>query len=97
MLTEPTSHRPPLMLFNRRRLVVQHMDALDLRYEDESFDGIFSCGSIEHFGSLENVAVAAGEMARVLNRAELPLFRQSIALMVPPQTAFSARSSSRPK
>lgn len=66
MLTEPTSHCPPLMAFNRRRLVVQHMNALDLRYEDEVFDGIFSCGSIEHFGSLENVAIAAREMARVL-------------------------------
>ena len=30
------------------------------------FDGVFSCGSIEHFGSLENVAQAAREMARVL-------------------------------
>ena len=66
MLIDPLSHCPRLMPFNRQRLVVQHMDALDLRYEDESFDGIFSCGSIEHFGSLENVARAAKEMARVL-------------------------------
>lgn len=66
MLIEPSAHCPPLMRFRRQRLVVQHMDALDLRYEDESFDGIFSCGSIEHFGGLKQAAQAAREMARVL-------------------------------
>jgi SAM-dependent methyltransferase len=49
-----------------RRLVVQHIDALDLRYEDESFDGIFSSSSIEHFGDHADVARAADEMCRVL-------------------------------
>jgi SAM-dependent methyltransferase len=52
--------------WNPKRLVVQHMDALGLQYENESFDGIFSCGSIEHFGTLENIAQAAREMGRVL-------------------------------
>jgi hypothetical protein len=27
------------------------MDALDLRYEDGTFDGIFSSSSLEHFGA----------------------------------------------
>ena len=49
-----------------RRLVVQHMDALDLRYEDGVFDGIFSSSSIEHFGDHEAVRRAAAEMCRVL-------------------------------
>jgi SAM-dependent methyltransferase len=49
-----------------RRLVVQHMNALDLRYEDDSFDGIFSTSSIEHFGTPADVASAAQEMYRVL-------------------------------
>jgi SAM-dependent methyltransferase len=52
--------------WNPRRLVVQHMDALDLRYEDEAFDGIFSSSSIEHFGDLSDMRRAAEEMCRVL-------------------------------
>lgn len=52
--------------WNPRRLVVQHMDALELRYEDESFDGIFSSGSIEHFGDLDNIHKSVEEMYRVL-------------------------------
>ena len=65
MLRDPASFVTPGTPWNPRRLVVQHMDALDLRCEDETFDGVFSCGSIEHFGTLENVAQAA-QMARVL-------------------------------
>lgn len=52
--------------WNPRRLVVQHMSGLDLQYEDCSFDGIYSSGSIEHFGTLADVARAASEMCRVL-------------------------------
>ena len=52
--------------WNPQRLVVQHMDALELRYEDESFDGIFSSGSIEHFGSFEQIRRGVEEMYRVL-------------------------------
>jgi len=69
---------PPTMLtnpgsawdgpWNPRRLVVQHMDACELHYEDETFDGIFSSGSIEHFGSLERIGVAMDEAFRVLKR-----------------------------
>jgi len=67
---------PPTMLtnpgrawdgpWNPRRLVVQHMDACELSYEDETFDGIFSSGSIEHFGSLERIGIAMDEAFRVL-------------------------------
>jgi SAM-dependent methyltransferase len=65
MLLDPTPHAGG-RLFNPRRLVVQHMNALDLRYEDSSFDGIFSSSSIEHFGTLDDVHTAAREMHRVL-------------------------------
>jgi SAM-dependent methyltransferase len=51
---------------NLRRLVVQHMNALDLRYEDESFDAIFSSSSIEHFGELSDIRRSIEEMYRVL-------------------------------
>jgi FkbM family methyltransferase len=49
-----------------RRLGVEHSDARRLRFADETFDGIFSSGSIEHFGGLDDVAHAAYEMGRVL-------------------------------
>lgn len=52
--------------WDERRLVVQHMDALDLRYEDESFDGVFSSSSIEHFGAWEDVRRSLAEIWRVL-------------------------------
>lgn len=52
--------------WNPRRLVVQHMNALDLQYEDHSFDAVFSSSSIEHFGSLEDVQRSLQEIARVL-------------------------------
>jgi SAM-dependent methyltransferase len=52
--------------WNQRRLVVQHMNGLDLRYEDESFDGIFSSSSVEHFGELEDVRRSIEELYRVL-------------------------------
>jgi SAM-dependent methyltransferase len=64
MLVAPGGHWPAA--WNPRRLVVQHMNALELRYEDGSFDGIFSSSSIEHFGSADEIRRAAGEMCRVL-------------------------------
>jgi len=65
MLTKPEQCAGPVP-FDRRRLVVQHMNALDLRYEDNSFDFIYSSSSIEHFGSPGAIGQAAAEMGRVL-------------------------------
>ena len=64
MLAEPQSVAP--YPFDIERLVVQHMDGRCLRYPEGTFDGIFSSGSIEHFGDLQDVAYAAYEMGRVL-------------------------------
>jgi SAM-dependent methyltransferase len=64
MLIDPS--RATDLDWDPERLVVQHMDALDLRYEDESFDAVFSSSSIEHFGSLRNVRRSVEEMYRVL-------------------------------
>jgi SAM-dependent methyltransferase len=52
--------------WNPRRLVVQHMDARDLRYEDASFDAIFSSSALEHFGAIQDVMRSMDEMFRVL-------------------------------
>lgn len=64
MLVEPAFLAP--FDFDPQRLVVQHMDGRVLRYPDDTFDGVFSSGSIEHFGELQDVAHAAFEMGRVL-------------------------------
>jgi SAM-dependent methyltransferase len=43
-----------------------HTDARVLRLPSNFFDGVYSAGSIEHFGSLEAVAAAAEEIGRIL-------------------------------
>jgi SAM-dependent methyltransferase len=52
--------------WNAERLIVRSMDAKELDFPDESFDGIFSSSSIEHFGSFAAVRDAVEEMFRVL-------------------------------
>jgi SAM-dependent methyltransferase len=64
MLTEPERHWPGL--WNPRRLVVQHMDGRALRFEDDSFDAVFSSSSIEHFGTFADARASVQEMHRVL-------------------------------
>ncbi|MDQ6910452.1 MAG: class I SAM-dependent methyltransferase, partial [Actinomycetota bacterium] len=64
MLIEPEIIAP--FEFDADRLVVRHMDGRWLRFPADSFDGIFSSGSIEHFGTFHDVANAAYEMGRVL-------------------------------
>jgi SAM-dependent methyltransferase len=64
MLVDPTGRWPGP--WRPRRLVVQHMDARELRYDDGTFDAIFSSGSIEHFGTLDDIARACAEAFRVL-------------------------------
>src|SRR5262249_36249080 len=53
MLVSPDRFAP--YPFPRERLVVQHMDGRLLDYPDNTFDGIFSSGSIEHFGSMQSI------------------------------------------
>lgn len=52
--------------YRRNRLVVQYMNALDLRYPDKSFDGVFCLSSIEHFGGMDGACAALAGMHRVL-------------------------------
>lgn len=66
------------------RLVVQHMDARRLRFPDDRFDGIFSSGSIEHFGGLMDVAHAAYEMGRVLKPGGILSLATVMSIAGPP-------------
>ena len=64
MLVNPDQHaRCP---HNRRRMVVQHMSGTDLRFEDGTFDVVYSFSSIEHFGGYHDAVKALSEVSRVL-------------------------------
>jgi SAM-dependent methyltransferase len=52
--------------WNPERLEVRSMSGPDLKFEDESFDAIFSSSSIEHFGDFKDVRRSLEEMHRVL-------------------------------
>jgi ubiquinone/menaquinone biosynthesis C-methylase UbiE len=64
MLTDPGRYWD--REWNPERLSVRHMDAMELDFEDESFDAIFSSSSIEHFGDFPDVRRSVEEMFRVL-------------------------------
>ena len=64
MLSDPDSFA--LLPHNRNRLVVQYMDARDLRFEDGTFDVAYCLSSIEHFGGIAGGQKALTEMQRVL-------------------------------
>jgi SAM-dependent methyltransferase len=64
MLVDPDLFAP--YPYRRRRLTVAYMDALDLRFEDASFDFVVSFGSIEHFGGVPGAEQALAEVSRVL-------------------------------
>ena len=65
MLVQPAAYASSVAC-NPKRLVVQHMDARELRFDDASFDFIYSSSSIEHFGTLAEIRQAVREMGRVL-------------------------------
>ncbi|MFN8525220.1 MAG: class I SAM-dependent methyltransferase [Chloroflexota bacterium] len=82
MLTNPGRFWPGP--WNARRLVAQHMNALDLQYEDESFHAIFSSSSIEHFGTPADVRRALAEMYRVLAPGGVLSISTELRLAGPP-------------
>lgn len=83
MMIDPGAISP--FRFEPDRLVVQHMDARLLQFPDDTFDGIFSSGSIEHFGELDEIAAAAYEMGRVLRPGGIASISTVIKVVGPPQ------------
>jgi SAM-dependent methyltransferase len=81
MLARPEVHWP--FSWRPDRLVVQHMDARDLRYESASFDAIFSSSSLEHFGDRTDVMRAVTEMHRVLRPGGLLCLSTELRLRGP--------------
>lgn len=51
---------------NTRNIIPVHSDARGISLPSNFFDGIYSSGSIEHFGGLEAIEAAAIEIARIL-------------------------------
>jgi SAM-dependent methyltransferase len=66
--------------YNRRRLVVQYMDALDLRYEDNTFDAVYSLSSIEHFGGVDGVRTALSQQERVVKAGGIVAFTTEVVI-----------------
>lgn len=64
MMLEPQWYSE--LQFPRGHVIPVNTDARSLRLPSSFFDGIYSSGSIEHFGSLDAVAAATLEIARVL-------------------------------
>ncbi|MCX6132002.1 MAG: class I SAM-dependent methyltransferase, partial [Proteobacteria bacterium] len=52
--------------YEKDRLEIKRMDALDLKFPDETFDVLFSFSSVEHFGSNSQIKQAMVESYRVL-------------------------------
>ncbi|MDA3935278.1 MAG: class I SAM-dependent methyltransferase [Actinomycetota bacterium] len=52
--------------FDPRGLLVSPMDATQISYADESFDVLFSCSSLEHFGPTDTINRAQKEAYRIL-------------------------------
>jgi SAM-dependent methyltransferase len=85
MLVTPATSVPVGYPWNPKRLVVQHMNALSLQYDDNSFAGIYSSGSIEHFGNLDDISLAAREMGRVLKPGGILTLATEFRLEGPPE------------
>jgi len=67
-----------------QHIVPLHQDARALDLPDDEFDGVFSSGSIEHFGSLPFVANAAYEIGRVLKPGGIATIATEFKVAGPP-------------
>ncbi len=67
-----------------KRVFPLHQDARALDLPDDKYDGVYSCGSIEHFGSLDYVANAAYEIGRVLKPGGIMAISTEFKVAGPP-------------
>ena len=82
MLIDPSRYSP--LPTPRGHVIAIHSSALRLNLPSNTFDGVFSSGSIEHFGSLENVALAACEIGRILKPGGVASIATEFRLEGPP-------------
>lgn len=69
---------------NPKRILPLHQDARALDLPDDEYDGVYSSGSIEHFGSLASVASAAYEIGRVLKPGGIATIATEFKVAGPP-------------
>jgi SAM-dependent methyltransferase len=74
--------------FNEEALVFRKMDALDLKYPDQTFDFVFTFSSIEHFGGHPGAVLAMQEIARVLKPNGVAAIATEVLLAGPPHPEF---------
>ncbi len=74
----PEKYAP--FIYPGENLDLLKMDALDLKFEPESFDFVFSASSIEHFGSENNIRKSIDEMYRVLKPGGLCVITTELKL-----------------
>jgi SAM-dependent methyltransferase len=71
--------------YNRNRLVVQHMSALDLRFEPDTFDVVYSFSTIEHVGTMKEMSQVFAEIHRVLKRGGVAVITTECVVNAAPQ------------
>ena len=74
--------------YRRESLIFQRMNALDLRFDDNTFDFVFTFSSIEHFGGHAGAALAMQEIARVLKPGGVAAIATELILDGPPHPEF---------
>ncbi len=74
----PQKYAP--FIYPEANLDIIKMDALNLKFKDNSFDFIFSASSIEHFGSKKNILKSIKEMYRVLKPGGIAVITTEIKL-----------------
>ncbi len=74
--------------YRHESLLFQKMDALDLRFDDDTFDFVFSFSSIEHFGGHAGAALSALEIARVLKPGGVAAIATEVILQGPAHSEF---------
>lgn len=67
----PADFAPEGVRFDAQRIIPQHVDMTNMPYPDDTFDGVFSSGSIEHVGTngapnYDAIRAAAREIGRVV-------------------------------
>lgn len=66
--------------YKEENLKVRYMDALDLKFPDNTFDFAFSLSSIEHFGGIKNALNSLQEMCRVVRPGGLVVVTTECAI-----------------
>ncbi len=67
-------------IYPENNLELKKMDALNLEFENNSFDFVFSASSIEHFGFEKNIKKSISEMRRVLKPGGLCVITTELKL-----------------